>query len=142
MRAVVAGLGRTATDVGGHDVAGSAGRGGRCGIGADVRGTRRTRTELVKSHLRPLADSASGGAQGWTPFNVDSQYLPSISASVARRGSGSLAARLALPLAGLPQDLHFLQQSRPEPIPFDLKVVARLQVEPKTLRSAEEPRQA
>src|SRR5260370_25460625 len=42
MRAVSAGRGRTATDVGGHAVAGSTGRDGRCGLTADSDGIRRT----------------------------------------------------------------------------------------------------
>src|SRR5260370_3046674 len=49
---------------------------------------------------------------------------------------------LPLTLAGFPQYLHFSQKSRPEPVPLDLKVVAHLEVEPKALGGAEEPRQA
>lgn len=52
MRAVSAGLGRTATDVGGHNALGSARRHTRCVTATDSRGTRRTRTELVKSQTR------------------------------------------------------------------------------------------
>src|SRR5712692_12088176 len=36
-----------------HDVTGSVVGGGRCGIGADSHGTRRTSTEPVKSQTRP-----------------------------------------------------------------------------------------
>jgi len=51
MRAVSAGRGRTPADVGGHDVSGSVGRDGRCGMTADSHGTRRTRSKLVNSQL-------------------------------------------------------------------------------------------
>src|SRR5713226_4782979 len=51
MRAVSEGRARTPTDVGGHDVSGSAGRDGRCGMTADSEGIRRTGIELVKNQL-------------------------------------------------------------------------------------------
>jgi hypothetical protein len=51
MRAVLAGCERTPKDVDGHDAAGSVVGSGCCRIRADSRGSRRTRTELVKSQL-------------------------------------------------------------------------------------------
>ncbi len=51
MRAVSVERARTPKDVGGHDADGSVVGNGRCGITADLRGTRRTPTELVKSQL-------------------------------------------------------------------------------------------
>src|SRR6266566_530710 len=51
MRAVSLGRTRTPTNVRGHGLAATLVGSGRCGIGTDSRGTRRTRTERVKSQL-------------------------------------------------------------------------------------------
>jgi hypothetical protein len=83
MRAVLAGLGRTATDVGGHAKAGSARGNGRCGITGDLRGTRRTRTELVKS-----------------PFTRDQIRSPSQRDRLALRDANSAANSANADVAG------------------------------------------
>src|SRR5260370_30590927 len=51
MRAVSAGRARAPTDIDGHDAAGSVVGSGCCGSWPDSHGSRRTRTELVKSQF-------------------------------------------------------------------------------------------
>src|SRR5260370_34254160 len=64
MRAVSVERARTPKDVGGHDADGRVVGNGRCGITLDLRGTRRTCTEPVKSLLLSQRSYGRSGLDG------------------------------------------------------------------------------
>src|SRR5260370_9787698 len=85
-----------------------------------------------------VSDNARPAGRAWPGETTEA----GLAGAGRLRLGGFCFIHLPLTLAGFPQDLHFSQKSRPEPVPLDLKVVAHLEVEPKALGGAEEPRQA